>query len=569
MPAIESINNHITKDDDHSYSITGQVIVGAGIDDVSFAVFNVKNGGRLIFGNNCSTTFTKCTFIEHDNAHAYGIDGYNALTENRNRFGRTNCTAQFLGCTFIQSDGIGRSDWDVPPGSQVKFGRYENDKSRIIIYGTTSQYNHFASEHMEIDGLVIDCRRPGGNLEFIKPPKINGLEVKDNDPGNGNRQIVVLMDKWDNNTTYGIRDLKARNIAPWSWRGQKNPKTKVLELLSLEKDILKSTAGSNNEKTSQMASTLIGRRDYHGSFIDSQQNQLTLKAFVKNTDNDQVYLNDTVNHFALDLESYRQDAGTNDITRENNYQAVFRRKDLNEIVKAFTHTQNTYDSNTLFFKDLNYKGTVADASELTEFSNLQEIYDYTKIYLESNPEVDNFIKVSGVSLDFGGVDVEFSGAAASKVYDYDPSTQKLILKAGSNAIEASPGLGSMVSTGVIIDNAKAIKVPYIDSTADSSFIFSSSISEWEYYGGNEGNFRSRSNPEARGGGTDAGTASLRFNYADLPADKKVYFVLRVGNTFLGKEYVIGGKGIYDVVLEQVDLLSSINSRLSQRELKLV
>lgn len=217
MAAIDTISGiTLVSGTDREYEISSDVAIGSNIDDPPpFSIFKVISGGRYRFVAGCDTTFDRCNFIERDASTVYPQDNFQGT--NCRFSGGATCAPVFKGCRFVQEDGLARSDWDIAEDGAAPTFETADDGSKcvITIYDSASadQFNHFASENITIDGLIVDSQRGGGNMEVIIPPTISGLEVVDNDPGSGSRHFVVLVRDWSAGSTYYISGLNVRNVA--------------------------------------------------------------------------------------------------------------------------------------------------------------------------------------------------------------------------------------------------------------------------------------------------------------------------------------------------------------------
>ena len=133
MAAIDTLTN-VTLISNGLYEITtGIVEVGAGIDDLKDAHFRIHSGGALRFVDGCTTTFTRCTFHEEDDAQSFGADNYNASTDDlvtpllKARFYGDTCAPIFKGCVFIVDTNT-RSDFDVSSIGAGAIPTFEKDE---------------------------------------------------------------------------------------------------------------------------------------------------------------------------------------------------------------------------------------------------------------------------------------------------------------------------------------------------------------------------------------------------------------------------------------------------------
>ena len=152
MAAIDTVTG-ISLLYDSVYEVTANVTLGASIDDVTDATFIMKTGGLLRFGASCTTTFTRCTFIETDTAYDLGFDHY-YLTGNDAPRWASGCTAVFKGCKWLVDTN---SAFDTHGGNECTWERDDYGNPCYFMFrsgeGSTST---FQLGEATIDGVVYD-----------------------------------------------------------------------------------------------------------------------------------------------------------------------------------------------------------------------------------------------------------------------------------------------------------------------------------------------------------------------------------------------------------------------------
>ena len=206
----------ITKVDFNVYEVTSVVDVGAGIDDVNLCVFIMKDGGLLRWTTGCATVYDMCHLIETATAFSLGADNYrNSSTDPQApRFnGDSTCAPVFKGCRHVVSGSIARSDFDV--GSDDFTGAnaaspsflFADNGAPCYINVLGFPFNHFASQNLICNGLVMDANRETC-VEFNPVPAVlqNSVFI-DNHPTSTTRHIVF----W-NPVVETVENLDCRNV---------------------------------------------------------------------------------------------------------------------------------------------------------------------------------------------------------------------------------------------------------------------------------------------------------------------------------------------------------------------
>lgn len=471
MALIETLNN-ISKISDGLYEVTiGDALVGAAIDDVENATFLIKNGGRLRFDDNCTTTFTRCIFREEDDAGTYSTDNFNVVGEGR-FFEGPNCAPVFKGCQF-QINTNGRTDFDVTNrngGAAPTFRKTElGERCSIIINRETvgsqgTMFNHLASPSLAIDGLIIDHKRSGGACEFGEiPSTLNELTVVDNNPGSSERHVVVLTYRWPVGvTTQTIKKLQARNIGLWA---TVDDRTVILE--DPIGRIEKATDLSNSYRAE-----LVVKRTYKATSINPADNSSVTSRYVI-TGVDGTALDTSASTILQPLTQFVQERLSTNIVDKSTYQVAVAKYGFQSFVKSITIPDTTnpdfFDDLILMYEDENITETdTALVQAYTEFTTANQIYDYLKLEEETRTDDDTLVGTSYVTalgsiLDFGALDVVFDATATNPITH---APNQITIK-GTNI---SGGTFDTVKTtgAVTIINGAEVDMSILDSTGLST-----------------------------------------------------------------------------------------------------
>lgn len=418
MARLDSLNG-VSRVSDHYYEITGDVLVGAGIDDLKNSFIRVRSG-RLRFGNGCNTVFDRCFFNEASGTDRFGSDNYSG--NNACRFkGDKTCAPVFKGCKWVVDTAsfgaFGRSDFDIGGTAAPRFEKSEDGaKCKIVIEGSgITQFNHFASSNVSIDGLVIDDRRSGGDMEFQIPPEnVNDFRVIDNNPGSSDRHLVVLMNLWPANTTKVLRKVSARNIACWQ-----GDSTKVIQIENPVGDIVKATDTGDSQ-----AGVLEILRTYQLVPFALDQNS-AVSAKVTITQGTTVVHDVDSNAFAEPLFQHRQAAGTSDITTNNSYRRAACVWGYEYAVRQFNvqwspaTPEGVNDGNVLLKRDAGITKTFAQAGALNQCLSLADIYDAVRYFEMTRSDRQNagsqIAQLKGDAIGFDGVLTLVDGSNANPV----------------------------------------------------------------------------------------------------------------------------------------------------------
>lgn len=430
MAAIDTLAG-ITEISFRYYEVTAVVDIAAGIDDVSDSTFLITNGGLMRFTDGCTTTFTRCTFIETETSQALGADNFNDVTDNfasnagRPRFYNTvegACTPIFKACQWQLANGT-RSDFDVgnQPNAAPSFikDEYGNYCKVTIPYNPNvtnfSQYNHFASELITIDGLVVDHQRQAaGAFEFAKIPddvdQMKDIIIKNNDPGNASRHVVLLGYNVPDGGSKTIKGLGARNIALFG--GGPDYTLKLVDPVGF--------VGKAGDTSSSYEGRLQGFRTYGGNFLDANT-VLPMEAralYFSAIDTEDKKLDVTADNFAIELLTYEQtyESLTTDTSFNDYYEVLCAYGFLSQKTRFSISTTETdplanIRTALLLFSDTSINVTdVNTVSAYTAVNNSSEIYDgfqYNSVTRQDENSIvgDMIVSAEGVELDFGAYDV--------------------------------------------------------------------------------------------------------------------------------------------------------------------
>lgn len=414
------------------YEVTSVVDIGSGIDDVTDATFIMKDGGLLRWTNGCTTTFTRCVFIETPTCQILGTDNFSIQADDFvNDVGRArwfssvasakDVTPVFKGCEW-QCNLSDRSDFDVQSSGNFygapSFLKDEYGKSckvtldRDPAYPSFLQYNHFASDRIITTGLIIDHKIGAqGAFEFARIPddidQMSGIVIVDNDPGNTDRHAVVLGSNVPDGGEKTLKEFGARNLALYG--GGFDYTINLVDPIGLVRKPTDSTS-SNDGK-------LRGFRTFSGNLINSSAQSIDGRVLYISELDDTTKLNSFGNEFSVALQCYEEDWDSNVLdTSMKDYTQVYSGYGYLPQISIVTVDETVtdpdeYDSGkVLLFPDTNVTQTVAQAEAMTTLTSGQDIYDglhYYSIYREDGSRyvATSPVTVSGTTLDFGDYDV--------------------------------------------------------------------------------------------------------------------------------------------------------------------
>lgn len=188
--------------------------------------------------------------------------------------------------------------------------------------------------------------------------------------------------------------------------------------------------------------------------------------------------------------------------------------------------------------------TTVDAYTAIETS--AKIYDRAKSYLVDNfaGETETLVEKIGALIDLGSRDLTIDATAAS-AFAIDGS--------GNITIKATTFTGDITTTGTVtLSNGATVSGTIIDSTADSSLVFSG-IDSWEAYSS-----QANANTQTSELGSGTGSENYRFNYS---ANTTYYLRLTVGADTIFKVVTPTAAGVTSVTLETASILTGVDSKL--------
>ena len=417
----------VSETSDNFFEVTSVVDIGSGVDDIADATFLMKDGGLLRWRNGCSTTFTRCTFIESETAQGLGADNFDTNTDNfasntgQARWYGTTCSPIFKGCQWQQTTQS-RSDFDVsnrsgnkasPSFLKDEYGNYCKVTMRLPSGYTYAQFNHFASDTITIDGLVIDHQiSAAGAFEFANIPadvdQMKDIVIVDNDEGNAARHVVLLGYNVPNGGDRTIKGLGCRNIALFG--GGFDYSLRLVDPVGTVRKA--SDASQSND------GRLQAFRTYSGNFIDAAD-QTDVEArtiYYTRTDSSDIHLDNTDTSFSVELMEYQEDWDSNVLDQSmNDYTEKLVAYGYNTQESDFTIASTTdplkyAKGSVLMFSNPDVTASKATAEAMTTVASATDIYDALHYYSVTRPDDVDYVgtmpvSVSGTELDFGATDV--------------------------------------------------------------------------------------------------------------------------------------------------------------------
>jgi hypothetical protein len=426
MAAIDTLTG-VAQVSDNFYEVTSVVDLGSGIDDVTDATFLMKEGGLLRYRNGCTTTFTRCTFIESETAQGLGANNFDIDTDNlgsntgQARWFGSTCSPVFKGCQW-QCTTINRSDFDVsdkfgykasPSFIKDEYGNYCKVTMRLPEGVTYAQFNHFASDLITIDGLIIDHQiAASGAFEFAQVPadvnQMKDIVIVDNHEGDPARHVVLLGYNVPDNESRTIKGLGCRNIALFGGGFDY-----TIRLVDPVGRVRKADDASESND-----GRLQGFRTFQGNTIDAS-NQTALDSrviYYTRTDSTDIHFDNTDSSFSVELMEYEETWDSNELdTSMNDYTeriaAYGYLTQTNDFVIASTTDPNKYNKGSvLMFENPNVTDSQSTAEAYTEILSATEIYDGLHYYNLTRQDNVSYVgvdemSINGSELDFGSYDV--------------------------------------------------------------------------------------------------------------------------------------------------------------------
>ena len=436
MAAIDTLTG-VTEISHNLYEVTSVVDIGSGIDDVADSTFIMKDGGLLRWTNGCSTTFTRCIFVETATCQHLGFDNFNDTTDDfindqgRPRFFSTvsnsfDVTPVFEGCAWHCYLGK-RSDFDVMyAGSTLKaspifrkdqYGNYckitiERDPSA----SSFAQFNHFASDTITIDGLIVDHKiAASGAFEFARIPndtdQMKDLIILDNHLGDAARHTVLLGYNVPDGTSKTLKGLGARNIALFS--GGFDYTLRLVDPVGLLRKADDATESNDGR--------LQGFRTFSGTFLNATTqaavDNIRATYYTRTNSSDVLLDSKQVGDYSVELQAYEEfydsnvlDTSMNDYTEQFcGYGFLTQKTDIT-VSTDTTNTSLYQRGNILLFENLDVVNPQVTAEAWTDVTDAQEVYDAFEWLSVSRDDDVAYVGTSpvtrsGSELDFGSYDV--------------------------------------------------------------------------------------------------------------------------------------------------------------------
>ena len=460
MAGIETLTG-VTKINAFEYEVTSEVSVGASIDDLEYATFIQKSGGLLKFDSGCTTTFTNCKFVEETDASSAPRD---------KRFIANSSTAPvFKGCKFIVvhpfGTARGNSDFDVPTGANPTFDFSEDGSPCYFVRnnsGDIPEANHYYSG--TFNSFVVDQNGNGGAFEVMRPSlAINDLTLKDRghgNPLNSRHLIVYTSNSAFHNKTTTFRKLKADNVSLFAGTN-KTDNNVIIQVVDAKGELLRAEDTANSQR-----GYLQFLRTYQSAPLDATTlNAVSVKCYLKNTDNNDIIINGTTSGIDEELFQYKYEHNTTStrgvITRdangdpqttstffsvENNYIRGFISYDRLPTSRTFKIEDREDGSplvhDVVLVDDLSITGTYASANALTEITDANKFYDRAKAYLVDNyaGEENTIVTREGNSIDAGSYNVVVDG-------DVTNADSAFAISGNTLTIKATRFVGNIATTG--------------------------------------------------------------------------------------------------------------------------
>ena len=363
MAGIETLTG-VTKVDNYLYEVTGGLVsVGAGIDDIEYSTFIQKDGGLLNFDNGCTTTFTRCEFVET-------ITAYTTTLVRLQRF-LSGTAPVFEGCSFkfddlrltitgdvtsgsnvitnvsdvsqlyvghnLRGSGLNNNtliesidtlnneitishtpttsttslsievrrqniDFDVYSNSTPQFNS-DNRGAPCVLHRDANSYpiaNHFYFG--TFNNFYVDQRSGGGAFELQRPTAvINGLYMEDRGLTNplGSRHFVIAGGQSD----FHNNTTTLRNVRADNiaiFSGSTADNDFNIRIVDTLGDLERAEDNANSQR-----GNISAFRTYKSNPIDpSTLNPVSVKCYLQNTDNSDIILNSTVTSVDEELLQY-------------------------------------------------------------------------------------------------------------------------------------------------------------------------------------------------------------------------------------------------------------------------
>lgn len=419
MAAHETVSG-IAKIENGLYEVTSPVSIGAGIDNVSNSVFEIKDGGILRWTTGNATEYTNCTFIEVPSAFNLGFNnrGKASTDPQASRFnGNATCKPKFYGCTFIlyqNADAVyatGYSDWDFGSSdftgvnaAAPEFYSDEYDRPCVVINLSSSRNMHWASPNYIIDGLWVN------SLSNLAAEFLNKTVVAPKNlvfVNNGGASTARHVNFWNPNG-WEFEFLKVRSVSIIG--------TGPLALINPLGEVAK-------RDTSWASAVLNVYRTFKINAINAvTQSALNSRLVITDAINAVNYDTDLVGGaFSNRLLHYTQSHGSVVV----NYSNVYRRALVQFGYAPSVATVTIIDKpdgaavdsgTTLMFPDAGVTAvSQAAVSAFTYIDSAERLYDAVHVHQITRADRHNVGEVlaaaAGTQIDFGSANVTVSAAA--------------------------------------------------------------------------------------------------------------------------------------------------------------
>jgi hypothetical protein len=468
MAGIETLTG-VAKINAFEYEVTSEVSVGASIDDLEYATFVQKSGGLLKFDSGCTTTFTNCKFVEETDAAS--------APQNKRFIANSSTSPVFKGCKFIVvhpfGTARGNSDFDVPTGANPTFDFSEDGSPCYFVRnnsGDIAEANHYYSG--TFNSFVVDQNGGGGAFEVMSPSlTINDLTLKDRGLSNplGSRHLIIYTSRsafYNNTTTF--RKLKSDNVSLFGGANTTDNNI-IIKVIDAKGELLRSEDTENSQR-----GYLQFLRTYQSAPLDATTlSAVSVKGYLKNTDNNDIIINGTTSGIDEELLQYKYEHNTTStkevITRDangdpqttgtfftvaNNYIRGFISYDRLPTSRTFKIEDRADGSplvhDVVLVDDSSITGTYASAKALTEITDANKFYDRAKAYLVDNytGEIATIVSRNENTIDMGSYDLDID-SNASAVFAFDGS--KITIKASSFTGNLTTTSGTItVQSGVTV-----------------------------------------------------------------------------------------------------------------------
>jgi hypothetical protein len=431
MAAIDTLSG-ITEITPNFYEVTSVVDIGSGIDDVTDATFIMKDGGLIRWTNGCTTTFTRCTFVETSTCQALGADNFGLQADDFvNNSGRSrwysaiisanDVAPVFKGCEWQCNLGA-RSDFDVQSSGTFygspSFLKDEYGKSckvtldRDSAYPSFAQFNHFASNRITTTGLIIDHKIGAqGAFEFANIPddvdQMSGIVIVDNHPDDIGRHAVLLGYNVPNGGEKTVKGFGARNIALFG--GGFDYALNLIDPVGLVRKAF-DAAEANDGK-------LKGYRTVSGNLINANSQSVDGRTIFISELDDVTQFDSYGSDFSVPLQCYEEDWDSNVLdTSMQDYTRIYAGYGYSPQTSVITIEEDLTDplayasGSVLLFADDAVTKTLAQAEAMTSVDSAQDLYDGLHYYSVYREDGDRYVgaspvSASGSTLDFGDYDV--------------------------------------------------------------------------------------------------------------------------------------------------------------------